>query len=50
MAGLFLLFLIVVILTLMKKRDYAFSLAIITVFLCIGMLIHHATSVLQVRL
>lgn len=50
MAGLFFLFLVTEVLIFLKKRPYAMVLALITIFLCFGMLIHHATDTLQVRL
>ncbi len=50
MVGLFFLFFVAEMLIFLKKRPYALALALLTIFLCFGMLIHHATDTLQVRL
>lgn len=50
MAGLFFLFLVALFLILFKKRNTAILASVITIFLCLGMLIHHATDILKIRL
>jgi FtsH-binding integral membrane protein len=50
MVGLFFLFLVAMVLIFLKKRTFAITISVITIFLCVGMLIHHATDVLKVRL
>ncbi len=50
MAGLFVLYLIVIILALMKLRRTSLIAAIITLAFCIAMFVHHATVAIPVRL
>jgi hypothetical protein len=50
MAGLFLVFLICMILIYKQQRNAAFGLVIINLILCLLMLLHHATDVLKIRL
>lgn len=50
MAGLFFLFLGVQFLIIYGKKNLAMYLIILTIILCFGMLIHHATDVLKIRL
>jgi len=50
MAGLFIIFLICLILILRRKRTAAFGLVIINLILCFLMLLHHATDILKIRL
>ena len=50
MVGLFFLFLVVLASILLKKRNLAIVISILTIFLCLGMLIHHATDILNIKL
>jgi len=50
MVGLFFLFIATQLLAFFGRRTYAIALGMITLFLCLGMLIHHATSPLNINL
>lgn len=50
MIGLFLLFIIVLALVYFRKRKWALLLGILNLILCLAMLMHHATSKLDIVL
>ena len=50
MIGLFFLFFVVQLLVLLKVPKAALVLGVLNLLLCVAMLIHHATSTLQIRL
>jgi Family of unknown function (DUF5993) len=50
MAGLFILFLIVMFLIGYKKRIPALAVMLVTIALCALMLLHHATDFISIRL
>lgn len=50
MALLFFLFLVVMYLIFVQKKETAFILSIITLILCVGMFLHHATDKLRIIL
>ncbi len=50
MAALFLLFGICLFLIITKERKPALYLALVNLVLCFLMLLHHATSILEIRL
>lgn len=50
MAGLFLVFLICMILIYKEQRNIAFGLVIINLILCLLVLLHHSTDIVKIRL
>ena len=50
MVGLFFMFLVVLLLVFLGKRNAALVLVVLNLLLCFGMLLHHATDTLQIRL
>ncbi len=50
MVGLFFLFLLAQASIVWKKRNLAIVISVVTIFLCLGMLLHHATDILNIRL
>jgi len=50
MVGLFIIFLICLLLVAFAKKKAAFWLVVINLGLCVLLLIHHATDVLNIRL
>lgn len=48
MAALFLLFLCSLLLVYINQRNLAFSLVVLNLLLCLLMLLHHTTDILQV--